>query len=228
MVIKIVNLIKYVINCLLDLIYYRDDYCCICNNYITDNQLLCSECYSKIKFCNRKYKLGEGNYSIYCYSAAYYSSIIKELIIRLKYKRDFNAGRILSYFLKQTIEKENIEYDIITFVPMRKKELKLRGYNQSEFLAKNISLNIYDNKVVKLIKKIKASKDQIGLNKEQRWENIKNCFEFIGECKFLSGKKILLVDDVMTTGATAYYCAEQLLENGAEKVVVITAAKSTL
>lgn len=228
MIYKIFNLIKYILKCILDLIYYKDDYC-ICGNYLLEGELLCNKCYGKIKFCDKKSSIIEEKCRIDCFSSTYYSGITKELVIRFKYKKDFNAGRILCRLMEETIVKESLEFNIITFVPMTKSDLKVRGYNQSEFLAKNISKDVYsDANIIKLLKKVKSSKDQIGLNEKERWNNIKDCFKFIGDRKSLKNKSVLLVDDVITTGATAFHCSKVLLDNGASKVIVLTAAKSSL
>ena len=71
------------------------------------------------------------------------------------------------------------------------------------------------------------TKDQIGLSGEERWNNMEKCFE-IQESKFIKNKKILLVDDVITTGATAFHCAHNLKESGINDVCILTIAKSNV
>ena len=224
---KIIITLKYILSCTLDLLYSDGDKCCICGDHSGNLIGLCNSCYSKIKICSERYYIKEDEKKIECYSAAYYSNVIKEMIINLKYKSDFNSGNALAEIMQQIVIKNKIEFDYVTFVPMTKKYIKIRGYNQSEFLAKYIAQH---NKVktLELIKKIKNSKDQIGLSPEERWDNIKGCFKFIGNKNDIKGKTILLVDDVMTTGATAFYCAKQLIENDIDKVIVLTAAKSKI
>lgn len=75
--------------------------------------------------------------------------------------------------------------------------------------------------------KIIETKDQIGLNDEMRWKNCSNSFRFNRKYS-VKEKKILLVDDVITTGATAYSCAKEIKNAGAEAVIILTAAKSKL
>ena len=107
---------------------------------------------------------------------------------------------------------------------MTKKAIKKRGYNQSESLARIVSKS-FGCPVVNCIEKIKNSSDQIGLDGNARWENLSYCFKLI-DSKKISEKNILLIDDVITTGATAYYCAKEILNYGANAIIVLTAAKS--
>lgn len=124
------------------------------------------------------------------------------------------------------IEKEGIKFDVVTFVPMTKRALKKRGYNQSKILAQIISEK-FKIKIISPIVKTRETKDQIGLNAEQRWKNIESSFE-IKDKKSIDSKVILLVDDVITTGATTYYCANSMLKSGAKEIIILTAAKSRI
>lgn len=218
--------LKYIINCLLNLIYSSGFKCIGCGNYVEENDLLCSHCKKMIKTCNKSFDLKMKDNNIKCYSAFYYSSLGKELVRRLKYKRDFMAGEVISKYMLDTINKYKVDFDLITFVPCSKATLKKRGYNQSQFLAKNIA-ECTDIKLIQLLKKTKDTEDQIGLNGEERWNNLKDCFE-ITNINYIKDKKILLVDDVITTGATAYYCSKLLEDAGAECVYLCTGAKSSL
>lgn len=221
-IIKYLTLIKEGI---CSIVYSKEAECPICKAYSEEGNL-CSECVSKIKLCNHSYMIKHDNIMFKCYSTAYYAGSVKELIIRLKYKSDFNCGEILSRYMIRKIVEENIPCDILTYVPMRKKDFKKRGYNQSECLAKNIGeeLNI---PILTTLKKIENTKDQIGLNGKERWKNIKDSFKAINKEK-LKNKKIIIVDDVVTTGATAFYCAQELFKSEVKEINILTAAKSNV
>lgn len=216
----------YIFRCVLKLIYYSDDKCVICGKDIDDENPLCMQCTSHIKFCNDKFLIIKDNKKMEYYSTAYYGGEIKELIIRLKYKSDFYCGEALGEYMTRYIREKNICFDVITFIPMTAIGRRKRGYNQSEFLAKYIAESIH-RPYVKCLKKIEQSKDQIGLNTAMRWENLKNCFK-IRKNIDLRNKRVLLVDDVITTGATSFYCSEELKKNGAIDVIILTAAKSRI
>ncbi|SHH50340.1 ComF family protein [Clostridium grantii] len=223
---KIFRSAKFILECVLDVIYAKDDICPGCDESIIDNQQLCSNCISKIKVCNEIMLLEKEIEKTICYTFSYYSGIIKKLILNLKYKSDFKSGNILAELLHNYVVKNNLQFDCITFVPSSKKALKKRGYNQSEFLAKKIGARC-NVKTIKTMYKICETKDQIGLNKEQRWENLKNSFRIRNNID-LTGKIILLVDDVITTGATSFLCCEQLIQSNAKQVIVLSVAKGRI
>lgn len=218
--------IKYLWECVLNVIYSDDRECVLCNEYVRDDKSLCDKCESKVKLCKNHFEINEENFRVKCYSSAYYSDVIKELVVKLKYKSDFKAGEVLVEYMLNTIKSKNIKFDIITYVPSTKEAIKRRGYNQSKYLAKTIGYKT-NTKILEFLVKGKYTRDQIGLNGEERWANLENSFKCTNE-KYLKNKTILLVDDVITTGATSFYCAKAMLRNGATNVIVLTCAKSSL
>lgn len=222
---ELIKNIKYLMDCVLKVIYSSDGKCVICGKDI-DEGLICSKCNGKFKKCNKKNQFKYEEYEINLYSSLYYSGVTKELIARLKYKSDFKAGEALVKHMIDTIKSHNIEFDLITYVPASKKRMKERGYNQSEYLAKAVG-NIMNTKVLRILDKTKETKDQIGLKEKERWANLKDCFKCTND-KIIKGKKVLLVDDVITTGATSFYCSKIIISNGASEVSILTAAKSKI
>ena len=116
-------------------------------------------------------------------------------------------GKIMASDLIDTGFFDDI--DAIIPVPLAKKKKRKRGYNQSEYLAKGISLitgiPIYNDVIVRTI----ANPTQTRLNAEQRKKNVENIFKLI-KSKSIEGKHVLLLDDVITTGATIISCAKEL------------------
>lgn len=220
------GIIKLIADSILSVIYSREETCIICSEYCIEEELLCNSCLKKIDFYNKSFKIKKDGIELECFSAAYYDKVVMELIRRLKYKGDFNSGEVLASFLNKLLNSVNIDYDIITYVPMTRSALRIRGFNQGRYLASCIG-SAFNKPVIELIKKIKNSKDQIGLDAVSRWENLDHCFK-VRDKSLIQNKKILLVDDVVTTGATAFSCARELLEGNASKVTVLTAAKSKL
>lgn len=223
---RITQFLGYFKDCLLSVIFSGEEKCIVCNAYSLEDEYLCRSCLSKIKYCKNSFDINESSKIFHCYSAAYYKDVVSELVIRLKYKNDFRAGEALSSLMVAAIANEVNNFDFITFVPLSSKTKKSRGYNQSEYLAKTIS------KILKIpcrscLIKIKDTKDQIGLDGLMRWANLKGCYRGI-HIDIVKNKKILLVDDVVTTGATAFYCARELINMGAEEVIILTAAKSSI
>ncbi|WP_291636376.1 ComF family protein [Clostridium sp.] len=208
------------------LLYSGDEQCVICNEYSGESEALCTKCRKEMKHSDESFYIGHDEEKYLARSVFYYSNIVKELIIRLKYKSDFICGEILAEYMLEFIRENKLQFDLIAYVPMTKKALKNRGYNQSEFLANYLSRFLNIPVICNLIK-TEDTKDQIGLSGEERWGNMEKCFN-VKENKFIKNKKILLVDDVITTGATAFYCAHKLKESGKNYVYVLTIAKSNV
>lgn len=196
----------------LDIIYPPKNSCIICESEFVG---LCPLCKSKIQ----KVKEDEG-----VLSYGYYNGALKKLILEFKYKQNFVAGKILAEFLYDLIKNSNIEIDCIVFIPSSKKALKERGFNQCEYLAKEINKSLKVEIYKDLIKN-KNIKEQKLLSKEDRFKNIKGAFS-LKTNKNINNRRILLIDDVVTTGATLYECEKLLKENGASSIKMLTVAKS--
>lgn len=146
----------------------------------------------------------------------------KKLLHEFKYGGIYGISEILGNMMAEKIIEENLSVDLITFVPISKKRQRKRGFNQTQLLAKEIS-DKTGIKMLPLVKKIKETKSQVGLKKKERQSNLGGAF--IGLEQSLRGKKILLVDDVYTTGTTMLECGKALRSMGAKEVWGITAAK---
>lgn len=223
---RIIKYIKKILYCLVQLIYSGDEQCVICSEYSEEGEALCTKCRKKLKRCTQSFYIGHNEEKYLVWSVFYYSNIVKELIIRLKYKSDFICGEILAKCMLELVKSNELQFDLISYVPMTKKALKKRGYNQSEFLASYLSRFLNIPVICNLIK-TEDTKDQIGLNGEERWSNMEKCFE-IKKNEIIKNKNILLVDDVITTGATAFHCAHKLKESGINNIYILTIAKSNV
>lgn len=224
MIYKVLKYLNFLKDSICSIIYEDRCECVICKQY--EENKICSVCKSKISFAKGSFFINKEGYRLKCYSVAYYSGTTVELILRLKYKSDFTCGEILAKYLADKIKKENIKVHFLTFVPMTKKDFKRRGYNQSKFLAKRVGY-ILEIPVIKSLIKIKKTKDQIGLNGEERWNNVNNSFKCVNKHKIID-KNIILIDDVITTGATAFACAKELVKCKANKINILTVAKSVV
>ena len=125
------------------------------------------------------------------------------------------------------MEKEILPVDVVTFVPMFPSKQKKRGYNQAELLAKELCKIIEINLDNKNLARIKDTSTQTELSFSERQKNLENAFKVENKQAF-KGKVVLLVDDVLTTGATANNCAKELKRVGAKEVYVLTFATTEL
>lgn len=212
--------IENIFQCFLEVIYPREEKCYVCNK--EGRKIICDKCNRKIDRANDILEVEGFN----LYICSYYSFIIKDLILRLKYKGDFHAGEILVLLLEEKIKKENLNIDYITYVPIAKDAMKKKEFNQCEYLAKELGKRL-DKKVAQVLKKKNKVKEQKTLTKEERDKNVSKAFEII-DLKLLEGKNILLLDDVITTGSTLKYCTLELKKIKDIEIFLLTIAKSNI
>jgi len=153
-------------------------------------------------------------------------SIVQEIIHHIKYKNGFVTAELMGRLYGQQLKdsREAAEYTVIIPVPLHTKRLRSRGYNQSEHFAKGLSkeLNIgisTDN----LIRKTHNKSQTKNKTRYDRYENTKDIFE-VKNLKLLENQHVLLVDDVLTTGATLEGCSRVLLQIPNVKVSIATIA----
>ena len=217
-----------ILDTLLDLLYPQ--ICGICGQ--TNKKSLCNKCNIKLKkeftFSIDNYnKDFSKNFVEHCYYFKY-ENLIREQIIDLKFHEKPYIYKTISTFLKNNKKSFDYleKYDIIVVVPISKKRKKERGYNQSELMLKELS-NILNVKVYNnVLYKIKNTIPQSSLNKKQREENAKGVYKAIN-CNKIKNKKILLFDDIYTTGSTINECARILVQNGIHRkqIGALTIAK---
>lgn len=160
-----------------------------------------------------------------------YEGEIRDLL--LKYK--FNDKAYLSNFFAQKISKNEDaikfikKYDVIIPVPLHKKRFEERGYNQSELIIKKVIINkkIVDNVENNALKKIKNLKPQSKNGLNDRMNEIKGAY-FVENNERIKNKKILLFDDIYTTGSTAKECKKILINSGVKEVGIMTIARDFL
>ena len=180
---EFIKIINIVIEALLDIIYPYDNKCIICG--IEGFRGICSRCKSDIKRVQEQEEI---------IAYGYYGGVLKKLILNLKYHKSFIAGEVLADFLCQIIREKHLSIDYICYVPISKKSLKKRGFNQCRVLAKNMSIAL-DIPIIDCLVKVKETKEQKLLGKEERAKNILNAFTIKNKEK-LFRKNILLIDDV--------------------------------
>lgn len=152
-------------------------------------------------------------------------SRLQEILHALKYRNQFDIGILLGQ--KMGIDLAYATWikdiDVIIPIPLSKQKYKYRGYNQSESIAQGLSavLNIPIN--TELVSRIKNTKSQTNKNINERFENVKDAFSVIDK-EVLKNKHILLVDDVLTTGATLEACSKEFLKIDNCKVSIATIA----
>jgi ComF family protein len=191
-------------------------YCVDCktpflNRFPLDEQGRCSLC-----------RLGLTGFDT-VYSFGSYEATLRQLIHLFKYNQVRPLARPLGALLARAIPREQ-RFDLIIPMPLYWKKRWSRGYNQSELLAKEISRR-WGVPVAKIVRRVKPTAPQAGLSNSKRRLNVRGAFA-VRKGANLKGLRVLLIDDVLTTGATASACASFLKRAGASHVAVAAVART--
>ncbi|MGL6225561.1 MAG: ComF family protein [Thermoguttaceae bacterium] len=223
--------------CRQDILPQNGQFCCNCGSYFlvpTSLSLFagsppkeqCSACSSNNNVFSHLLTLGE------------YDGKLRDIVLQMKQQRDGFLGRVCTTFLfKQQGERfQRIGADLILPVPMHYTRRFLRGVNSPEFIAQTLSELLHIPYHTRVLQRQYATAPQFELNPDQRRLNVQNVFRlqpriFAGcllkkTTTFLAGKKILLVDDILTTGSTCNEIAQLLLHNGVSSVAVAVLART--
>jgi len=192
-------------------------YCCNCGKH-TEQKYICDECLGKINFL--EYPLIDHNSRFYFYAVARFEGVMERAVKELKFNMLKAMKHDFSNILMEFLTKHSIEFECISYVPMTRRELFQRGFNQTKLIANEIS-RITKKPVFNSIKKVKNTKKQVHLSREERENNLKGAF-FVDEAP--SGD-ILIIDDVYTTGSTAKEIARAFRNKGDSKVIFVSLSR---
>ncbi|CAN5464479.1 ComF family protein [soil metagenome] len=150
---------------------------------------------------------------------------VQHLIHQLKYKGrkevGFTVGKLYGHELKKSEQFNTV--DIVIPVPLHKKKIKKRGYNQSESFAEGLAVSMDATTDFNVLFRAQESETQTKKSRFNRWQNVESIFQ-LKDLSSLEGKHVLLVDDVVTTGATLEACAQTLQQIPGIKISVATIA----
>ncbi len=154
-----------------------------------------------------------------------FSSRVQEIIHLFKYRGKRNIGRRLGIMLSKLLLSEPwiSDIDIICSIPLHPSREKDRGYNQSTILSESISSEAAIPLGIGFLSRVRNTDSQTGLSFAERVDNVFGVFRVKDQCE-VKGKDVLLVDDVLTTGATVNSCSNALLNSGANSVSVAVVA----
>lgn len=240
--------LKELLNDVCDIIFPPQ--CLACAELIKQpvKQIFCSGCLEKIKFITDRFCpicgvpfwaspagchicgncLADKPYYSQARAVAGFETVIMDVIHKFKYGRNISTGYALGSFMADFSfpDFDLSEYSLLIPVPLHIKRLRERGFNQSLLLANQIGKKHKLPVDFSLLKRCKFTLTQTGLDKAEREINIKGAFA-VADKEKIKGKKIILIDDVYTTGATINECARVLLKAGAQKTAVLTLSRVT-
>ncbi len=207
-----------------------------------EGEVLCSECLAAItpikqptcRYCSLSLaKPGvctrclEGDHP-YTEMISYgvYAGSLRSAIHAMKYQNNFWLGEILSRRMIVLLKDKNWQIDVVMPVPLSEERLQERGYNQAALLSKPIAKYFGWEHDHRSLVRVKENHSQVALTREQRFENVRSAF--LSELPKRNNLRVLLVDDVFTTGATITEASKALQTAGFAEIYAITLAKASI
>ena len=221
--------------------------CAICREQVRAGQYLCDGCEGKIvrivrPFCETCSEPFEGsiNSAFSCANCAHRTiyfdaavaayrgrGIVRDVIHEFKYNRQIHLRHLLARWVRAALDDErlrNYQFDVMAPVPLHSARQRERGFNQASLLANLVSKNT-SIPCRSLLKRIRYTTTQTALDRSERMENLHNAFRLRKNAD-MRGLRVLLIDDVLTTGSTLSECARVLKRAGATSVHAATAARA--
>jgi competence protein ComFC len=221
--------------------------CTICWKNVPDGEYLCNGCEAKVlrivaPFCETCSEPFEGsiNTAFRCVNCAHRTihfdaavaiyrgrGIVRDVIHEFKYNRQIHLRHLVTRWLRAALDDERLrdfQFDVMVPVPLHPTRQRERGFNQASLLAESLSAQTaIRSKPV--LERIRYTTTQTALDRSERMENLRNAFR-LRKNTDVRGLRVLLIDDVLTTGSTLSECARVLKRAGAISVHAATAARA--
>lgn len=211
--------------------------CMFCRTPVEYSRRLCSSCERDAPFtepssclvCGRKECVCKEEENFFSVAAApfFYEMGADTAIQDLKFRGNFLNARKLAWYMARELQQRNLSgrFDVIVPVPLYPRDERKRGFNQSRRLAEWVARYTSSPLLCDLLFKVSPTKKQHELTSQERRKNLEGAFRTAGRERII-GKRILLIDDVFTTGSTLRECAFVLRKSGAGEVLCLTAART--
>ena len=211
--------------------------CMCCGREIFNDVGFCDECRETVVFNDgktcKRCGVGIDGEEDYCGNCAFdkiyfdrsyavfsYEGTVQRALLRMKFNGCGRYAKVFAKYLAYFAVKNGIQFDAVCFPPMSKKSRRARRYNQSELLARYFCrITGCEDKLLNALAKLKETERQERLNKNDRKQNLIGAYKVTADVK---GLRVLVIDDVKTTGATLNECAKVLKRKGAASVVGLT------
>lgn len=209
---------------LFPLLFPQQNVCHICGRALDRDALLCPDCEAQLRLCRlddpmRAYPPLNGCYAVYANAG-----MARELIHLLKYAGDSALAQLLGQAMAAFARPDG-GADAVLPVPMEACKRRRRGYNQAELLARAFAQCTGVPPETGLLLRTHETASQVGRSRAERLAAMRGTFT-VPDGARVAGRRLWLVDDVLTTGATAIACTEALRKAGARSVTLITACRA--
>ncbi|MEI6949144.1 ComF family protein [Paraflavisolibacter sp. H34] len=208
------------------------------SDQLSRESLICVDCLSSLPSTyfhmhgnNPVEKMFWGRLPVTCATAQYYftkDSVVQRLLHQLKYRGNRELGTFLGRMMGQQLAQSNrfLYVDALVPLPLFPARERRRGYNQAALLCAGIAEFLQKPVLPHAVVRRTATATQTRMNRLQRWQNMENRFELVNG-EGLEGKHLLLVDDVVTTGATLEACGRELLKAPEVRLSIATLCLSS-
>ncbi len=209
---------------LLDLLY--PPRCIFCRTLLKKGErAVCGKCRNELPYTQNG-GAQSGDFFSVCVAPMYYEGAVRESILRYKFKEATGYAKTYGELVAGCIRDNlNGRYDLISWVPLSSRRYKERGYDQAMLLALAAALELGDVAVSTLEKHRDVARQSSMGSAEKRKANISGVYH-VTDPELIDSKRILLIDDIVTTGSTLSECARVLLESGAREVLCAAIARS--
>ncbi|MBR2290259.1 MAG: ComF family protein [Clostridia bacterium] len=190
-----------------------------------EGKIICKDCLEKISHRYLFQKVYDDWFD-YVFCGSFYKGVMRAKIHSFKFHQ---RAYLYKYFIEACLYSPKMKkflkgYDLIAYVPMHYKKEQKRGYNQAKLLAEELGRKL-DIPVMECLEKKVENKTQSSLSEAERSKNVEKVYSFKND-RDIQGKNMILVDDILTTGATIRACSKILKQNGAGKVCAFAIAKT--
>ncbi len=221
--------------------------CPFCRTLVSENKTACGPCWSQIQFisapycpqCAKPFEFGSAVNDLKCAKCLSnppafkatravfrYDDFSRKLILSFKHHNAIHMGPLLAQWMYTHSEDILRNVDFLIPIPLHWTRLLKRGYNQAAILSKEISKLSNVPTKLKVLERVRRTPTQGSLTPKQRQDNVRGAFHVPASAiPIIQGKTLVLIDDVITTGATLDACAKTLIKAGVKEVRVISAAR---
>lgn len=198
--------------------------CAFCHNLMPWDVPVCRHCLDTLPRTEGAAQSQRLSHISRCVSPLYYEGYVRDSLLRYKFRSLSGYAKIYGEFLAKCIDENGISCDSITWVPLSRRRKLSRGYDQAQLLAEELSRRT-GLPCLRMLRKIRNNPAQSGIGSPAaRKANAAGAYRAVSPDRF-AGQRVLLVDDIVTTGATLSECASVLRKAGAAEVFAVTVAR---
>lgn len=208
---------------LLDLLFPPK--CIICQKLLPHGEVICPDCARKLPFTTAAQTRCKVDFTEGCYAPFFYEEPLRAAFLRYKFQgRQHYAKYFGKWMTDCLVGQDQTDFDLVTYAPLSRLRRWKRGYDQSRLLAEEIAAQLKLPLVPTLVKAYRKPLSQLEGERSVRAARIMGAYS-LRKGSDLSGKRILLVDDITTSGATLSECAQVLKQGGAAEITCVTLAR---